>query len=170
MDAPVSGGGPAAAERRLLVMVGGPDDAVARCRPVFEAYGAPILQLGGVGRGQVAKVLNNLVFTAQVAVALDTFAFADGLGLDRDALAEVLASGSGGSRAAALMAQMGFDTSGMAQAVPLLRKDVDIVLELAAAAGVPAPALLDDLARGGPPPVGRVTGGRGVGRRPTPRR
>jgi len=118
----------------------------------------------------VAKVLNNLVFTAQVAVALDTFAFADGLGLDRDALAEVLASGSGGSRAAALMAQMGFDTSGMAQAVPLLRKDVDIVLELAAAAGVPAPALLDDLARGGPPPVGRVTGGRGVGRRPTPRR
>ncbi|HEY5699332.1 MAG TPA: NAD(P)-dependent oxidoreductase, partial [Acidimicrobiales bacterium] len=146
VDAPVSGGGPAAAERRLLVMVGGPDDAVARCRPVFEAYGDPILHLGGVGRGQVAKVLNNLVFTAQVAVALDTFAFADGLGLDRDALAEVLASGSGGSRAAALMAQMGFDTSGMAQAVPLLRKDVDIVLELAAAAGVPAPALLDDLA------------------------
>ena len=146
VDAPVSGGGPAAAERRLLVMVGGPDDAVARCRPVFEAFGNPILHLGGVGRGQVAKVLNNLVFTAQVAVALDTFAFADGLGLDRDALAEVLASGSGGSRAAALMAQMGFDTSGMAQAVPLLRKDVDIVLELAAAAGVPAPALLDDLA------------------------
>jgi len=146
VDAPVSGGGAAAAERRLLVMVGGPDDAVARCRPVLEAFGNPILHLGGVGRGQTAKVLNNLVFTAQVAVALDTFAFADGLGLDRDALAEVLASGSGGSRAAALMAQMGFDTSGMAQAVPLLRKDVDIVRELAAAAGVRAPALLDDLA------------------------
>ena len=58
----------------------------------------------------------------------------------------MLASGSGGSRAAALMAQMGFDTSGMAPTVPLLRKDVDIVLELAAAGGVRAQALLDDLA------------------------
>ena len=146
VDAPVSGGGAAAAERRLLVMVGGPDEAVARCRPVFEAFGDPILHLGGVGRGQVAKVLNNLVFTAQVAVALDTFAFADGLGIDRGALADVLASGSGGSRAAAILALSGFDTTGLAQAVPLLRKDVDIVLALAAAAGVRGPALLDGLA------------------------
>jgi 3-hydroxyisobutyrate dehydrogenase-like beta-hydroxyacid dehydrogenase len=38
IDAPVSGGAPAVAERRLLVMVGGDADVVERGRPVFESY------------------------------------------------------------------------------------------------------------------------------------
>ena len=146
VDAPVSGGGMAAAERRLLVMAGGDEDTVARCRPVFETFGNPILHLGGLGSGQLAKALNNLVFTAQVAVALDTFSFADGLGIDRAALAEVLAHGSGGSRAAAILARSGFDLTGLRQAAHLLRKDVDIALDLARAGGAPGPTVLADLA------------------------
>src|ERR1700756_5427814 len=46
IDAPVSGGAPAVAERRLLVMVGGDADVVDRCRPVFETYANPIVHLG----------------------------------------------------------------------------------------------------------------------------
>src|SRR5262245_41431154 len=45
VDAPVSGGGAVAAARKLLVMVGGADDHVARCRPVFETYGNPVIHL-----------------------------------------------------------------------------------------------------------------------------
>jgi 3-hydroxyisobutyrate dehydrogenase-like beta-hydroxyacid dehydrogenase len=146
VDAPVSGGGGAAAEQRLLVMVGGDDDAVARCRPVFETFGNPIIHLGGVGRGQLAKLVNNLVFTAQIAVALDTFALADRLGVDRDALEQVLASGSGGSRVAAILAGMGFEYAPLAGAAPLLRKDVGIVLDVLSSAGEDAPALLASLA------------------------
>jgi 3-hydroxyisobutyrate dehydrogenase-like beta-hydroxyacid dehydrogenase len=104
VDAPVSGGGGAAAERRLLVMAGGDDEAVDRCRPVFATFADPVLHLGPLGSGQLAKLLNNLVFTAQIAVATDTFGFADRLGVDRAALATVLAHGSGGSRAAATLA------------------------------------------------------------------
>jgi 3-hydroxyisobutyrate dehydrogenase len=146
VDAPVSGGAPAVAEGRLLVMVGGPSGAVARCRTVFEAFGDPILHLGGVGSGQTAKALNNLVFTVQVGIALETYAFADGVGMDRSALAEVLAHGSGGSRAAAIVASSGFDTTGISGAAPLLRKDVDIALDVAKAAGAPSPAMLAELA------------------------
>jgi len=149
VDAPVSGGGGAAAQRRLLVMVGGDDDAVARCRPVFAAFGDPIIVLGGLGRGQLAKLVNNLVFTAQLAVALDTFAVADRLDVDRAALAEVLAHGSGGSRAAAIVAATGFVTDGIAGAAPLLRKDVDIVLDLlssASGSSPPSSSVLADLA------------------------
>jgi 3-hydroxyisobutyrate dehydrogenase-like beta-hydroxyacid dehydrogenase len=104
------------------------------------------MHLGDVGSGQVAKVLNNLVFTAQVGVALDTYALADGLGVDRAGLATVLAHGSGGSRAAAILAASGFNTTGLEGAASLLRKDVDIALDLAKALGVPRPAVLADLA------------------------
>jgi 3-hydroxyisobutyrate dehydrogenase len=147
VDAPVSGGGIAAAERQLLVMAGGEDEDVARCRPVFETFADPVIHLGPLGSGQMAKLLNNLVFTAQITMALDTFSFADRLGVDRAALAQVLAHGSGGSRAAAILNASGFDTTGVRQAVPLLRKDVDIVLDVARARGASEPDAVADLAR-----------------------
>ncbi|MBA4866546.1 NAD(P)-dependent oxidoreductase [Streptomyces sp. PSKA54] len=146
VDAPVSGGGGAATERRLLVMAGGQEPDVARCRPVFETFADPVIHLGPLGTGQLAKVLNNLVFTAQVGLSLDTFSFADGLGMDRAAVAQVLAHGSGGSRAAAILAASGFNTAGLRQALPLLRKDVGIMLDVADTAETPRPQTLADLA------------------------
>lgn len=148
VDAPVSGGGAAAAEQRLLVMAGGADEDVARARPVLETFANPLLHLGPLGSGQMAKLLNNFVFTAQVGLALDTFTFADRLGIDRAAAAQVLASGSGGSRAAGILAAMGFDLTGLRGAVALLSKDVRIALEVAKAVGADAPAALSDLASG----------------------
>lgn len=147
VDAPVSGGEPAAAVGTLLVMAGGDEADVARCRPVFDTYADPVILLGPLGSGQMAKLMNNFVFTAHVGAAVDTFAFADGLGMDRDALARVLAHGSGGSRAATIVAAMGFDTTGLAAtAAGLLRKDVGIMLEVARARGAAAPDALVGLA------------------------
>lgn len=145
VDAPVSGGGPAAAERRLLVMAGGAEADVARCQPVFETFADPVIHLGPLGSGQLCKLLNNFVFTAQVGVALDTFAFADELGMDRAAVARVLANGSGGSRAAAILAASGFNTGGLRGAAPLLRKDVEIMRDVAQSAGVWHPDALAGL-------------------------
>ncbi|MBL7487718.1 NAD(P)-dependent oxidoreductase [Frankia sp. AgB1.9] len=147
IDAPVSGGAPAASVGRLSVMVGGTDEDVARARPVLETFADPLLHLGPLGSGQVAKLLNNFVFTAQVGLALDTFAFADRLGIDRALAAQVLAGGTGGSRAAGILAASGFDLAGLRGAEPLLRKDVRITLEVAAGAGTEAPATLSALAQ-----------------------
>jgi len=147
VDAPVSGGGIAAAARRLLVMAGGEDEYVARCRPVFETFADPVIHLGPLGSGQMAKLLNNLVFTAQITLALDTFSFADRLGVDGAALADVLAHGSGGSRAAAILAATGFDTTGLRGAAELLRKDVDLVLDVAQHRHAAAPDAIVALAR-----------------------
>ena len=147
VDAPVSGGGGAAAQRKLLVMVGGGDELVARCRPVFDTFADPVVHLGPLGSGQMAKLVNNLVFTALVSVGLETFAFADELGMDRAALAQVLASGSGGSRAAAILAGSGFDLSGMRQAVGNLQKDVGIMLDVARAGHASEPASIVELAQ-----------------------
>lgn len=142
IDAPVSGGGQAAANRSLLVMVGGEPEAVAVCRPVLEAFGDPVVYLGPLGSGQTAKLINNFVFTAQLSLAVETYAFADELGVDRTALGAVLAHGSGGSRVAAIVSASGMDLAGIRAAAPLLRKDVDLVLDLARQRATTGPALL----------------------------
>ncbi len=139
IDAPVSGGGLAAANRSLLVMAGGGAAAVEACRPVLETFGSPVVHLGPLGSGQSAKLINNLVFTAQLSMALDTFEFADRMGIDQEALGAVLAHGSGGSRAAAILAASGIDLTGLRGAAPLLRKDVDLVQDVAGRHGVEAP-------------------------------
>lgn len=145
VDAPVSGGGGAAAEGRLLVMMGGDDRAVELCRPVFETYGNPVLHLGPVGAGQSAKLLNNLLLTANLGVADAAYALGRSLGVDSAKLAEVFANGSGTSFAAGTMLPRSrFELAAMAgMAGPLLRKDARILVELAEAAGAEPGVVLE---------------------------
>ena len=109
IDAPVSGGAPAVAEGRLLVMVGGDDDVVERCRPVFASYADPIVHLGALGSGQTTKLLNNLLFTANLGTAASTLALGEALGVLPDRLTEVISRGSGNSFA---LNVLGGDTAG----------------------------------------------------------
>jgi 3-hydroxyisobutyrate dehydrogenase len=146
VDAPVSGGGAAATTRELLVMAGGAPEDIERCRPVFETFSASVLYLGELGSGQTAKLLNNLVLTAQFALAVETFSFGEALGVDPTALAAVLAGGSGGSRAAAILAASSFNLNGLRTASGLLHKDIALVLALAQSRAVDSPELLTMLA------------------------
>jgi 3-hydroxyisobutyrate dehydrogenase len=132
VDAPVSGGGQKAADGELLVMVGGPTEAVDRCRDVLATFGDPLLHLGPLGSGQEAKVLNNTVFAAQLALAAEVFALAAARDLDRQAVATILSSGSGRSYAAEVVAGGGFDLEALAPlAGDLLAKDVGILADRA---------------------------------------
>ncbi|MFF4255495.1 NAD(P)-binding domain-containing protein [Streptomyces sp. NPDC001663] len=125
IDAPVSGGGSAAAEGRLVVMAGGEPGTVAYCRPVHATYADPVVHMGPLGTGQPAKLLNNVLFTANLATATDTLA------LGRD-----LAKGSAGSFALNRVVSAGGTLERLAaHAEPLLRKDVRLVTDVAAAAG-----------------------------------
>jgi 3-hydroxyisobutyrate dehydrogenase len=147
LDAPVSGGGPAAARGTLLVMVGGDEAGLARARPVLATFGDPILHLGEIGAGQMAKLVNNLVFTAQIALSLEAFALADQLALDGVAMAQVFERGSGASRAATMLSARGFDIAGFGRvAGPLLRKDVDLITDVARRRRIVAPQSLVTLA------------------------
>ena len=132
VDAPVSGGGHMAAARQLLVMVGGPQEAVDRCLPVLETYADRVLHIGPLGAGQEAKVLNNTVFAAQLALGAEVFALAAARGLDQQAIATILSSGSGRSYAAEVVAGSGFDLVTLGQlAGDLLAKDVGILVDRA---------------------------------------
>ncbi|HZC52404.1 MAG TPA: NAD(P)-dependent oxidoreductase [Mycobacterium sp.] len=143
IDAPVSGGGGAAEQRRLLVMVGGDTDVVERCRPVFETYADPIVHLGELGSGQTTKLLNNLLFTANLATAAAALSLGQALGVSPDRLTEVVSRSSGNSFA--LNALGG--TGGLERLAPLagtlLQKDVRLVVDLADQAAADGGAVLD---------------------------
>lgn len=144
IDAPVSGGAPAVAAGRLLVMAGGDEDTLARCRPVFETYAAPIVHLGGVGAGQTTKLLNNLLFTAHMATAVSTLELGARLGVSPERLGEVIGNGSGNSFALGrILAGGGSLDQIAAHAGDLLRKDVRLISELADAAQIVPGVVLD---------------------------
>jgi len=144
IDAPVSGGAPAVAEKRLLVMVGGDPEIVERCRPVFETYANPVIHLGGLGSGQVAKLLNNLMFTANLANAKTTLELGEALGVNTSSLSDVLTRGSASSSALNSIAAMGGSLDVLSQiAGALLHKDVRLVVDIAGKAGASPGAVLD---------------------------
>lgn len=97
LDAPVSGSSEAALAKTLLVMVGGDETILNSVRPVFETFANPIIHLGPLGSGQVAKLVNNILIIANMNLAQEALAFGEKLGMDRAALRSLLLSGSGRS-------------------------------------------------------------------------
>jgi 3-hydroxyisobutyrate dehydrogenase-like beta-hydroxyacid dehydrogenase len=144
IDAPVSGGAPAVADKQLLVMAGGDADIVARCRPVFATYADPIVHLGPLGSGQIAKILNNVLFTANLGTAFNTLELGESLGIPRDRLCEVISRGSANSKAFGSVAAFGGTLDQLASmAGALLRKDVRHAASLADAASVTQGTVFD---------------------------
>ncbi len=130
IDAPVSGGGPAAADGRLLVMVGGDVTTVERCRPVFETYAGPVVHLGELGSGQTTKLLNNLLFTANAGTAASVLALGKALGVSPQRLTEVISRSSGSSFALSVVGGSGSIDALAGHAGPLLQKDVRLVVDI----------------------------------------
>jgi 3-hydroxyisobutyrate dehydrogenase len=97
IDAPVSGGIAAAQAGTLTFMVGGSDDGFARARPVLDAMGRAVIHAGANGAGQAAKICNNMILGATMAVTAEAFNLAAALGLDAQAFYDIASVSSGQS-------------------------------------------------------------------------
>ena len=95
LDAPVSGGIGGAKEGTLTFMVGGPDDGFLRAKELFDIMGQKAVHCGGSGNGQSAKICNNMILGATMIATCEAFALADKLGLDRQAMFDVVSTSSG---------------------------------------------------------------------------
>jgi 3-hydroxyisobutyrate dehydrogenase len=95
IDAPVSGGVGGAQAGTLTFMVGGPDDAFARARPILEAMGKTIVHAGGSGNGQAAKICNNMILGISMIAVSEAFVLAEKLGLDAQKLFDISSKASG---------------------------------------------------------------------------
>ncbi|SOH93192.1 3-hydroxyisobutyrate dehydrogenase [Monaibacterium marinum] len=95
VDAPVSGGVGGAAAGTLTFMAGGSNAAFALAAPLFEIMGQKAVHCGAPGNGQAAKICNNMILGVTMVATSEAFALADKLGLDRQAMFDVVSTSSG---------------------------------------------------------------------------
>ncbi len=95
MDAPVSGGIVGAESGSLTFMVGGSDAGFSVVKSLFDVMGQKAVHCGDSGAGQAAKICNNMILGITMIGTCEAFALADGLGLDRQKLFDVVSSSSG---------------------------------------------------------------------------
>jgi 3-hydroxyisobutyrate dehydrogenase-like beta-hydroxyacid dehydrogenase len=99
LDAPISGMEKRAIEGTLTVMCGGERDVFDKVKPLLELIGDKILYMGGLGSGQLTKLINQLLFDINAAALAEVLPMAVKMGLDPDLVAEVINSGTGRSYA-----------------------------------------------------------------------
>jgi len=95
LDAPVSGGVTGAAAGTLTFMVGGSDMGFAAVKDLFDVMGQKAVLCGPSGNGQAAKICNNMILGVTMIATCEAFALADKLGLDRQAMFDVVSTSSG---------------------------------------------------------------------------
>jgi 3-hydroxyisobutyrate dehydrogenase len=95
LDAPVSGGVGGAAAGTLTFMVGGDASGFDKAKPLFDIMGQKAVHCGPSGNGQAAKICNNMILGVTMIATCEAFALADKLGLDRQAMFDVVSTSSG---------------------------------------------------------------------------
>lgn len=141
MDAPVARTRAAAEAGTLAVMVGGTPENFERVRPLIATFASDIALCGGVGCGQVLKILNNMVLFETVVAISEAKAIGVRAGVDAGVLFETLSKGSADSfalRNHGMKAVLPESFPERTFSVRYARKDLLYALELAREHGVPA--------------------------------
>lgn len=98
VDAPLSGGAPAARRGELTLMVGGDDRDVMKAEPVLSRLSARRTHLGPVGAGQTVKLINQILCALNFLAVAEAVRFAEGNGIDATKIPSALAGGRADSR------------------------------------------------------------------------
>jgi 3-hydroxyisobutyrate dehydrogenase-like beta-hydroxyacid dehydrogenase len=140
VDAPVSGGPPAAETGTLAIMAGGSDSDIATVTPLMGDLADTFTHLGGVGAGQVTKMVNQILVLNNYCVLAEALALAEAAGIDASKIPEALAPGHAGSNllkaAFPRMIARDFEPAGYARQI---LKDLDMVHDIAKSLKVPTP-------------------------------
>ena len=141
LDAPVSGGPSGAAEGTLTMMVGGAAADFAQAGPVLEALSSRAIHVGPSGAGNIAKLVNNLLVAAHLVTTGEAMRLSQAAGLAAEDALKVVNSATGRSAISEVMFPRwilpGTFDSGFSAG--LMRKDVQLALELAQQVGADCP-------------------------------
>jgi len=140
LDAPVSGGEVGAKNATLSIMVGGPDSAFERIKPLFELMGKNITLVGGNGDGQTAKVANQIIVALNIEAVAEALLFAARAGADPARVRQALMGGFASSKILEVhgerMVKRTFDPGFR---IALHQKDLNLALSSARELGVSLP-------------------------------
>lgn len=95
VDAPVSGGVAGAEAGTLTFMVGGPEAAFEKGKPLLDLMGGKVIHAGGAGNGEAAKICNNMLLAISMIGVSEAFALARKLGLDDQRFFDIASTSSG---------------------------------------------------------------------------
>jgi 3-hydroxyisobutyrate dehydrogenase-like beta-hydroxyacid dehydrogenase len=98
IDAPVTGGADKASRGIITVLIGGNEEPVQRCWPIFQALGKSLFHIGPVGAGSAGKLVNNLLSLGGDMLIQEGMLLARTYGISEDAVTEFVAVGTGDSR------------------------------------------------------------------------
>jgi hypothetical protein len=140
-DAPVARTRRAAVDGTLCIMVGGSAEVYERLKPVLATMGSEVPHCGGVGAGQVVKLMNNMVvFETTLAIA-EAISIAEAAGVDGRVLYDTMSKGSADSfvlRNHGMKHLLPQDYPEQAFSVRYALKDLSYAIELAEENGVDA--------------------------------
>ena len=130
LDSPVSGGRRGAEEGSLAIMVGGNGKALRENEAVLRAMGKNIYHVGKVGQGQAEKMINQMLFCANIVSLAEAMIMAKKLGLNLSAMVDILSKSSGDSfvlrNYAPRMVAGDFEAKA---AINILTKDTRIIMD-----------------------------------------
>jgi 2-hydroxy-3-oxopropionate reductase len=142
VDAPVSGGPPAAHSGSLAIMAGGAEADCARVWPVLEILGANVVRVGGPGAGHAMKAVNQLIVGLSIETVAEALALADALGFGADLVQRALSGGSADNPQLHVQgARMGARRYEPGGRVRTVLKDLRLAAKLADAESLSLPAL-----------------------------
>jgi 2-hydroxy-3-oxopropionate reductase len=140
LDAPVSGGEVGAKAASLTIMVGGPEAAFAKAKPLFDLMGKNITLVGGNGDGQTCKVANQIIVALNIAAVGEALLFASKAGADPAKVRQALMGGFAASRILEVHGErMVKRTFAPGFRIGLHQKDLNLALAGAKALGVALP-------------------------------
>ena len=140
LDAPVSGGEVGARQATLTIMVGGPQAAFDRAKPLFEAMGKNITLVGDTGAGQTCKVANQIIVALTIEAVGEALVFASKAGADPAKVREALMGGFAASRVLEVHGdRMVKRTFAPGFRIALHQKDLGLALQGAREIGVALP-------------------------------
>jgi 3-hydroxyisobutyrate dehydrogenase len=138
-DAPIARTRQAAQDGTLSVMVGASPELFAAIEPLIRCFATDVTRCGGIGSGQVTKILNNMVLFQTVNALAEAVAVARRNGVDPALLLDTLSKGSADSfalRNHGIKAIVPGNFPERAFSTEYALKDLSYALELADDAGV----------------------------------
>jgi len=140
LDAPVSGGEVGAKNATLSIMVGGPEAAFNRVRPLFDVMGKNVTLVGGNGDGQTTKVANQIIVALNIEAVAEALLFAAKAGADPARVRQALMGGFASSRILEVHGErMVKRTFSPGFRIELHQKDLNLALASARQMGVSLP-------------------------------
>jgi 2-hydroxy-3-oxopropionate reductase len=139
VDCPISGGPPGARAGTLSVMASGEPDAVARVRPMIEAWGPVFVAGDRPGLAQVLKLTNNILSAVALAASAEAFVMGAKGGLDPELMTAAVNAGSGRNSATLSKFPESVLDRSFAFGAPMhiMMKDIDLAIEQGEALGIP---------------------------------